>query len=131
MSGWCGQMLLATVHLLLGAGKCGFWKLLGFKDIIISKIRRNQEEIKKQHSEIHTVQCLGPGGRMGAPLVMKIWAEILLTWLLMLLPKATSQESSPQGLHQDLGSQAQQQRSRVSLGVYYSNFQKDCDYMLQ
>lgn len=63
MSDWCGQMHLATVHLLPGAGKCDFWKLLGFKNAIISKIRRSQEVLKQQHSEIHTVQLLGPGER--------------------------------------------------------------------
>lgn len=77
-------MHLATVHLLAGAGKSGFWKLLGFQDIILSKIRRSQEVLKKQHSEIHIVQRLGPGGRRGTPLVMKIWAGILLTSLPML-----------------------------------------------
>lgn len=76
-------MHLATVHLLAGTGKSGFWKLLGFQDIILSKIR-SQDVLKKQHSEIDTVQCLGPGGRRGTPLVMKIWAGILLTSLPML-----------------------------------------------
>lgn len=77
--------------------------------------------MKKQHSDVHTVQPLGLGARRVPPPVTEIWAEILLPLLLM-LAQGCCERPRVGRAHvsdcTDLVNQVQQKILRANLGIY-------------